>query len=125
MKRRRGNPEADIQRSIVRDLRLILQPPFILHHSANESGKADAKAQAILTGMGVHPGFADLALLGEDRRLLFLEVKTRTGIQSAAQIEFEDLVGVFGWPYEVVRSSAEAIDAVARHGFPTRIRGPL
>ena len=35
-KKRRGTPEADFQRALVRDLRAILLPPFVLHHSANE-----------------------------------------------------------------------------------------
>lgn len=121
--RRRGNPEADIQRQIVRDLHMVLVPPFILHHSANESGKASRTAQGILKGMGVWPGFSDLLLLGPSRRVLFIEVKTSTGRQNPAQREFEGDVAGFGWPYAIVRSSAEAIDAVVRHGFATRIRG--
>lgn len=120
--RRRGNPEADIQRQIVKDLTPLLRPPFILHHSANESGKASRTAQAILKGMGVHAGFSDLLLLGPERRVLFLEVKTRTGHQTPSQAEFEADVVSFGWAYEIVRSSADAIEAVVAHGFPNRIK---
>ena len=122
MKGRRQNPEADIQRQIVKDLHLVLRPPFILHHSSNEAGGASRAAQGILIGMGLHAGFSDLLLLGPDRRVLFLEVKTRTGKQHDAQVSFEADVVDFGWPYEIVRSSAEAIDAARRHGFLTRIK---
>lgn len=121
--KRRGNPEADIQREIVRDLRTVLVPPFILHHSANESGGASRTAQAILKGMGVHAGFSDLLLLGPDRRVLFLEVKTKKGPQSETQKTFEADVASFGWPYEIVRSSADAIRAAVKHGFAHRIKG--
>lgn len=121
--RARGNPEADIQRGIVRDLHMVLAPPVIVHHSANEGGKGSRRAQGILKGMGVYPGFSDLLLLGPARRVLFLEVKTKTGRLNPDQIDFRDLVDQFGWPYEVVRSSADAIDAAVFHGFKTRIRG--
>lgn len=117
---RRQNPEADIQRLIVRDLHRLLRPPFIIHHSANEGGKGSRRAQGILTGMGVWPGFSDLLLLFPERRLLFLEVKSARGQQHDAQRTFESDVAAFGWPYEVVRSSAEAFDAVRKHGLPTR-----
>ena len=120
---KRGNPEGDIQRAIVKDLYRVLVPPFILHHSANEGGKGSRAAQGILKGMGVWPGFSDLLLLGPDRRVLFLEAKTATGRQSPAQRDFQRDVLAFGWPYEIVRNSADALDAVVRHGFATRIRG--
>ncbi|MBR9837050.1 MAG: VRR-NUC domain-containing protein [Rhodobacteraceae bacterium] len=123
MRNRRANPEADIQRVIVRDLYRVLMPPFILHHSANEGGKGSAAAQGILKGMGVYAGFSDLLLLGPRRLVLFLEVKTKTGSQSDSQLSFEADVVSFGWPYEIARSSVEAIEAAKRHGFATRIIG--
>lgn len=123
MRPRRANPEADIQRQIVKDLHLVLLPPFVLHHSPNEAGKASRASQGILSGMGVWPGFSDLLLLGPERRVLFLETKTRIGRQNQAQVDFEAAVEDFGWPYEIVRSSPDAIAAAQRHGFATRIRG--
>ncbi|MCP4243928.1 MAG: VRR-NUC domain-containing protein [bacterium] len=122
MRSPRRHEEAEIQKGIVRDLSQVLLPPFILHHSANEGGKGSKAAQGILKAMGVYAGFSDLLLLGPERRGLFLEVKTKAGRQHPTQISFEQQVGEFGWPYEVVRSSVEAIDAVVRHGFPTRIK---
>jgi len=122
---RRANPEADIQRLIVRDLHRVLSPPFVLHHSANEAGKSSRAAQGILMGMGVWAGFSDLVLLWPERRVLFLEVKTSRGEQNDAQKAFERDVVSFGWPYEIVRSSEEAIAAARAHGCPTRIKAPL
>lgn len=57
-KKRRGTPEADFQRALVRDLRAILLPPFVLHHSANEvrrGGREGRIAQGIAEGMGFTP----------------------------------------------------------------------
>lgn len=122
MRARRRTPEADIQRSIVKDLPALLDRPFILHHSANESGKASRAAQGILTGMGVHAGFSDLLILAPERRALFLEVKAGRNTQSAAQRDFQADVEAFGWHYATVWSVLDAIDAAVRYGFATRVR---
>ncbi len=74
---RRGTPEADLQRAVVQALRIALPRSAIIHHCANEvteAGPRGAKRQAILVGMGVHAGFADLMVLS-DGRVLFLELK--------------------------------------------------
>ncbi|UYP69762.1 hypothetical protein OIU14_02310 [Thalassobacter stenotrophicus] len=66
----------------------------ILHHSANEvteAGPRGARKQAILVGMGVYPGFADLMILSEGRPL-FLELKSPKGRLSQAQKTFRDAV---------------------------------
>jgi hypothetical protein len=74
---RRGTPEADLQRAVVQALRTVLPRTAIIHHCANEvtePGPRGAKRQAILVGMGVHAGFADLMVIC-DGRVLFLELK--------------------------------------------------
>ena len=74
---RRGTPEADLQRAVVQTLRVALPRTAIIHHCANEvtePGPRGAKRQAILVGMGVHAGFADLMVLC-DGSVLFLELK--------------------------------------------------
>lgn len=119
-RRRNAHPEADIQRDIVRVLCQVLPVGAVVHHSANE--QRDKKRQAILVGMGVHPGFADLLVLS-DGRCLFLEVKSPTGTQTAAQRAFQGRVEAQGHPYAVVRSADDALAALGRHGFRTRIVG--
>lgn len=122
--RRRSNPEADIQRDIVRFLRSVLPPGAIVHHSANEvrgEGEAARKAQGIATGMGVHAGFSDLVVISEGR-VLFLEVKSKTGRLRDSQAAFRDDVRAQGFPWALVRSVDDALGALAAHGFRTRIR---
>ena len=68
---RRGTPEADLQRAVVSALRFALPRTAIIHHCANEvaePGPRGAKRQAILVGMGVHAGFADLMVLCDGPR---------------------------------------------------------
>ena len=121
---RGGTPEADAQRAIVAALRVALPRDAIVHHCANEvteAGPRGAKRQAILVGMGVHPGFADLLVMSEGR-LLFLEVKSAKGSLRVAQEAFRDAVLSQGFGWALVRSLDDALGALADHGFTSRVR---
>ena len=121
--KRRGTPEADLQRAVVTALRFVLPKGTIIHHCANEvteAGPRGAKRQAILVGMGVHPGFADLMVLCAGQ-ILFLELKSLKGRLSPAQVEFRDTVLAQGFGWALVRSVDDALRALADHGFTTRV----
>lgn len=121
---RRHTPEADLQRAVVQALRLILPRTAIIHHCANEvteAGPRGAKRQAILVGMGVHPGFADLMVLC-DGRILFLELKAPKGRLRPNQEAFRDAMLAQGFGWALVRSVDDALGALADHGFTTRVR---
>ena len=125
--RRRGTPEADLQRAVVQALRFALPRAAIIHHCANEVtelGPRGAKRQAILVGMGVHPGFADLMVLAEGR-VLFLELKSPKGRMCPAQEAFRDAVMAQGFGWALVHSLDDALGALADHGFTTRVAAPL
>jgi VRR-NUC domain-containing protein len=120
---RRKTPEADAQRAIVQALRFVLPRGSIVHHSVNEITAGDRRAkvrQAILVGMGVHPGFADLIVLSQGR-VLFLEVKSKTGRLSPAQKDFRDAVQAQGFAWALVRSVDDALAALADYRFITRL----
>jgi hypothetical protein len=124
--KRRGTPEADLQRPVVTALRFALPKHAIIHHSANEVtevGRRAAKRQAILVGMGVHPGFADLVILS-DGKVLFLELKSLKGRLSPAQKAFRDAVLGQGFGWALVRSLDDALNALADHGLTTRVVAP-
>ena len=124
--KRRGTPEADLQRAVVTALRFALPKSAIIHHSANEvteGGPRGAKRQAILVGIGVHPGFADLIILCNGR-VLFLELKSLRGGLSPAQEAFRDAVLTQGFGWALVRSLDDALGALADHGLTTRIASP-
>ncbi|WP_111735814.1 VRR-NUC domain-containing protein [Roseovarius amoyensis] len=121
--KRRGTPEADLQRAVVQALRFALPRTAIIHHCANEvtePGPRGARHQAILVGMGVHPGFADLMVLVEGR-VLFLELKSQKGRLSQAQEAFRDAVLAQGFGWALIRSLDDALGALADHGFTTRV----
>jgi hypothetical protein len=85
-----------------------------------EPGPRGAWRQAILVGMGVHPGVADLMVLC-DGRVLFLELKSTKGRLSPAQEAFRDAVRTQGFGWALVRSLDDALGALADHGFTTRV----
>jgi len=123
---RRGTPEADLQRAVVTALRFALPRTAIIHHCANEvtePGPRGAKRQAILVGMGLHPGFADLMVICEGR-VLFLELKSLKGRLSPAQEAFRDAVLAQGYGWALVRSLDDALGALSDHGFTSRVSRP-
>ena len=120
----RGTPEADLQRAVVTALRFALPKGAIIHHCANEvtePGPRGAKRQAILVGMGVHSGFADLVILCEGR-MLFLELKSLKGKLSPAQEAFRDAILAQGFGWALVRSLDDALGALVDHGFLSRVQ---
>lgn len=125
--KRRGTPEADLQRSVVTALKFALPKTAIIHHCANEvtePGPRGAKRQAILVGMGVHPGFADLMVLC-DGRVLFLELKSAKGKLSPDQEAFRDAVQAQGHAWALVRSVDDALGTLADNGFTSRAQLPV
>jgi hypothetical protein len=122
--KRRNTPEADLQRAVVQALRFALPPTAILHHCANEvtePGPRGARRQAILVGMGVHPGVADLMVMSEGR-VLFLELKAPKGRLRPNQAAFRDAVLAQGFGWALVRSLEDALGALADQGFTTRVQ---
>ena len=124
--KRRGTPEADLQRAVVQTLRIALPRTAIIHHCANEvteAGPRGAKRQAILVGMGVHAGFADLIVISGGR-VLFLEVKSETGRLRKSQEVFRDTVVTQGFGWALVRTVDDALGALADNGFTSRVQIP-
>jgi hypothetical protein len=125
--KRRGTPEADLQPSVVTALKFALPKTVIIHHCANEvtePGPRGAKRQAILVGMGVHSGFADLIVLCGGR-VLFLELKSLKGRLSPDQEAFRDMVIAQGFGWALVRSVDDALGALADNGFTSRAQLPV
>jgi hypothetical protein len=125
--KRRGTPEADLQRAVVVALRFALPKGAIIHHCVNEvteAGPRGAKRQAILVGMGVQAGFADLIVLC-DGRVLFLELKSLKGRLSPTQEAFRDAVLAQGHGWALVRSLDDALGALADNGLTSRIAAPV
>lgn len=103
------------------------QPPFAAHRTKVSRAErlCENSVQRPLSSRlfraPVYPGFADLIVLSEGR-VLFLEVKSKTGRLSPAQVAFRDTVQMQGFAWALVRSVDDALVALADHGFTTRVR---
>lgn len=121
---RRSTPEADAQRAIVQALRFALPRDAIVHHCVNEiteAGPRGGRRQAILVGMGIHAGFADLIVISGGR-VLFLEVKSQTGRLRKSQEVFRNTVVMQGFGWALVRTVDDALGALADNGFTSRVQ---
>lgn len=117
---KRSRHEAKLQKAMVEWLRVVLLPGSIVHASLNED--ASPTQRMINASMGARAGFSDLLVVSGGQHL-YLEVKTKTGRQSDAQIEFQRDVQGQGLPYYVVRSIDDVLAALQRHQIRTRIVG--
>ena len=113
--KKRKNPEAEIQRAIVKALRRAL-PHGLVHASINEQRKGNRRDQGIAIGMGAHPGFPDLLVMCEGR-MLFIEVKAPKGTLSDNQKAFRDWSQAEGHAWALCRSVDDALAAARAAGF--------
>lgn len=124
-RKRRETPEADLQRALVKVLRMVLAQPFRISSTRNEVGRGgkDGKiAQGIALGMGILPGFADLTVM-QGGRHFYLELKAKDGVLSPEQADFRDFCLAEGHPWMEARSIDEALAGLESFGCKTRIKG--
>jgi len=67
---------------------------------------------AIAKRMGLRAGVADLSLLTNGGRIVFIELKTAKGRQSSKQKDFQSLCDLIGAPYHLVRCLEEFIELI-------------
>lgn len=117
-----GLPEAAIQRQVRAYLAACGIDSIHFANGAILAGDKVARAKQInkLKSAGMVKGAADLILFDRRfvRRVGFMEVKAEGGRVSADQINFGEVAtGVWGLPYAVVRSVADAKESLAEWGW--------
>jgi hypothetical protein len=100
--------ESQIHRSVVQHLKLRGAHGAIWWHTPNGGARRKTEA-AILRGLGVRAGVADLCIL-RDGRFYALELKAPGGRSTEAQIAFRDSVDAAGG----FASEAVGLDAAIR-----------
>jgi predicted ATPase with chaperone activity len=110
--KRRGAPEAAIQRAIIDRLRLY----GVLCVAVPNEGKRTAVTGRRLKGAGMRPGFPDLICM-QDGQAAFLEVKAPKGVVSDAQHIMHAELELQRMRVAVVRSQDEAVAALRGWGF--------
>jgi Holliday junction resolvase len=101
--------EAEIQAAIVKALSTL---GFVVIHIPNQATKGRQRYSGLL------PGAPDLIVIG-DNKVIFMEVKTEKGRQSPNQMLVQTMLEERGFPYFIVRSVDDAINAI-RYGKTKR-----
>jgi hypothetical protein len=104
----RRRPQQAIQRSVVEHLCCCGARGAVWWHVPNDGARRKREA-AILKGLGVRPGVADICVV-YDGRFYALELKAPSGRSSAAQIAFREEIKAAGG----FASEAMGIDAALR-----------
>lgn len=114
--------ESNAQVSIVSFLRRSLPSNYRVISVPNGRFEANPKTIARLKREGLTPGVHDLLILRNDGWFASLEVKASDGRLSPEQVEWSDWLSAGGSSQAVVRSLAEAVEALEEFGVPLRAR---
>jgi hypothetical protein len=115
MKRRRSNPEDQIQRAICQHLRARSVPGLVWFHVPNGGRRRPIEA-AIFKGLGVRPGVSDLILL-HNSLAFALELKAEDGRPTAAQMDFVSAFNAAGGTACIVHGLDSALGMLETWGL--------
>lgn len=113
----RYRTEAEFQAAVVRwwdALQFVDPAPFLFH--VPNGGKRDYLTAAILQGMGVRRGVADLGLLLPGGRTAWLELKHGDGTPSDAQKVFRRRCAELGHQHAYASSFDQVLEALRLFG---------
>lgn len=102
--------ESDIQIACVNWFKLQYRRYVIF--AVPNGGTRDKKEMIWMLREGILPGAADLVICGDRGKILFVEMKTKTGKQNPHQKEFEAKVSELGFQYVVCRSLEDFMKTV-------------
>ncbi len=124
MKRRA--PEHSLQRAVVDYLSAAIAPPGVcrdgtMWHAIDHANARNAMAGAMRKARGVVAGIPDLMIYNRGR-VIGVELKTRTGVLSAAQAQFMNALSDAGGRYHVIRDLGALELLLAGIGIPLRAR---
>lgn len=114
-RRRRGNPEARIQKAIVDHFRILPANGAWCIHIPNQ-GRRTKEEHAELKLMGMLPGAADLLVIVPGKCPLWLELKSKGEKPRVEQLAFADLVCQSGHVYRYADSIGDALAILRAHG---------
>lgn len=113
-----ARPEQALQQQVAEYLHAVLVPPWWF--SAIGHGGGGARRGAILQGMGVKRGVPDLLILGPDRFIAWIELKSTAGRLRGEQADFMRMVEGLGHRGCVCRSLDDVWRALIIWNVPTR-----
>jgi len=78
--------------------------PRGLIFSVPNGGTRNAMEAITLKATGLLAGVSDLIVITPNGKILFIELKTETGIQSTVQKDFQFRIELLGYEYHLIRS---------------------
>ena len=114
----RRQDELELQAAVMTFLAWALPPDAIANHSPGE-GKRTRRAQADLRRSGYVSGWPDIEIIWRGRSL-FIELKAKRGVLSAAQRETHRRLIYCGCEVCLCRSVPEVEQALREIGLPLR-----
>lgn len=113
---KRAQPEHRMQVAMVEYLRLLGFWPVAIPNGGKLFGDAAQRQRTgwLLKASGLHPGFPDLAVIGDGGRIGFIEVKAEGAYQRPGQKECEQRLAQCGHQYAVCRSIADIDETLVR-----------
>lgn len=113
------NPyESRIQKSVVKDLRRLLPPEYIVQAYCEHQDPAEQLRAKL---MGSDPGFPDLMVFG-DGRVFLIEMKDAEGVLNKNQKDMHPLIVAAGIPLlPICRNIHMALEFLIANGARTRI----
>ena len=110
--------EDSLQRDVCQFLAVAL-PTGSMYFAIPNGGKRHAREAARMKGLGLRAGVPDLEVIHRGRAL-FIELKAKRGVMSAAQRDMLRLLGFCGCPVLLCRSVPEVEAALLAAGVPLR-----
>lgn len=107
--------EQGIQKSIVEMLDVVLARGWLYYHCPNGEERSKVTA-AILIGLGVKRGIADLMFISPAALTHAMEVKRPNGTLTKEQEQFRDYCRAVGAPWAVVESLDQALRVLEEWG---------
>jgi hypothetical protein len=118
----RSSSEDAIQRGIVRYLRTVLPPTWVVFAVPN-GGSRNLIEAAKMKGTGTLAGMPDICILGCDdhgQATYFIEVKSANGRLSIVQMDMHDRLLDLEYPVGIARSIDDVRDLCRGWLIPTR-----
>ena len=112
MEKKIKKPEQIIQEQIVEYLRLKKILFTAIPNELGGSGKIGMLRTVKHKKMGLRSGSPDLILFLKDARIVCIEVKSKKGVQSDSQKEFEKELKELSHEYYIVKSLNELIEVL-------------
>ena len=123
---RRAQPEHRLQCAIVEYLRLRGFWPVHIPNGGKLPGTQEQRKRTgfLLKMAGAVAGFPDLAVIADEGRIGFIEVKAEGAYQQPAQKECQQRLHELGHRYAVCRSIDDVEETLAKWGWITPLRAP-